>query len=111
MLPMLSNNVYASDKSTPSGVESTFNEVFKVKPGLDSPDGIIKLVVNWLLYFVIILSVIMIVFGGLKYVTSSGDSGKVGEAKKTIVYAIVGLVVAILAYAIVNFVFNQFKAA
>ena len=46
----------------------------------------------------------MLIWGGIRYVLSGGDSGAVSSAKKTILYAVVGLIVAILAYAIVNFV-------
>ena len=61
-------------------------------------------IVNGILYFVGILSVIMLIWGGILYTTSSGDSNKVTTAKNTIMYAVIGLVVAIFAYAIVNFV-------
>jgi hypothetical protein len=46
----------------------------------------------------------MLVFGGFKYIISGGDSSKVTSAKNTIIYAIIGLIIVILAYAIVNFV-------
>ena len=62
--------------------------------------------VNIMLFAVGILAVIMLIWGGIRYVLSGGDSGAVSSAKKTILYAVVGLIVAILAYAIVNFVIN-----
>ena len=68
---------------------------------------VIKNVVNVLLFIVGAASVIMIVVGGLRYVTSGGDSGAVNGAKNTILYSVVGLVVAFMAYAIVNFVLKQ----
>ena len=71
--------------------------------------SIIKTIVETLLYFVGILSVIMIIVSGVLYATSAGDSGRVAKAKNTLVYSIVGLVVAVLAYAIVAFVFNKIK--
>jgi hypothetical protein len=52
-------------------------------------------------------SVIMIVYGGFRYITSGGDSGKVGNAKNTLIYAIVGLVIVALAQLIVRFVIGQ----
>ena len=61
-------------------------------------------IVNVLLWFVGVLSVIMLIVGGLKYVLSAGDPKGVAAAKSTIIYAIIGLVVAVLAYAIVKFV-------
>lgn len=60
--------------------------------------------VNIMLFAVGILAVIMLIWGGIRYVLSGGDSDAVSSAKKTILYAVVGLIVAILAYAIVNFV-------
>lgn len=60
--------------------------------------------VNIMLFAVGILAVIMLIWGGIRYILSGGDSGAVSSAKKTILYAVVGLIVAILAYAIVNFV-------
>ncbi len=65
-------------------------------------------IVNVLLFVLGAIAVIVIVIGGIKYATSDGDSGKVTSAKNTILYAVVGLVVAILAYAIVNFVLGAF---
>ncbi len=50
------------------------------------------------------IAVIMIVFGGFMYTTSAGEAGKVKNAKNTILYAIVGLIVAVFATAIVSFV-------
>ena len=72
----------------------------------EDADTLIKTVVNTMLFIVGILSVIMIIVSGILYTTSSGDSGKVSKAKNTLTYSIVGLVVAFLAYAIVNWVFN-----
>lgn len=73
----------------------------------DSVDGIIKSVVSFLFWLIGILSVIMIIFGGIKYTTSAGDSGKLQSAKNTILYSVIGLAVAILALAIVNFVVDK----
>ena len=68
----------------------------------------IKEVVNVLLFIIGAVAVIMIVIGGLRYTISNGDSGQITSAKNTILYAVVGLVVAMLAYAIVNFVVDRF---
>ena len=57
------------------------------------------------------VSVIMIIIGGLRYITSSGDSGNVQAAKNTILYAIVGLVIVIFAQTIVKFVVNRISSA
>ena len=60
-------------------------------------------VINLILAIVGIIAVVMIIVGGITYATSAGDSGKVKKAKDTILYGIVGLVVALLAFAIVDF--------
>lgn len=69
----------------------------------------IRVIVNMLLFLLGAVAVVMIVIGGFKYVTSNGDSASITSAKNTILYSVVGLVVAILAYAIVNFVVDTFK--
>ena len=73
---------------------------------LIGPDGVFTQVTNTVLYIVGIISVIMLIYGGLRYVISGGDSKKVTDAKNTILYAIIGLIISILAFAIVNFVIN-----
>jgi len=74
----------------------------------DSLSPMIKIVINTLLFVLGMIAVIMIVIGGIRYTTSNGDAGSVKSAKDTILYAVVGLIVAILSYAIVNFVVSRF---
>lgn len=69
-------------------------------------DGVFTQITNTVLYIVGVISVVMLVYGGLRYILSGGDSKKITDAKNTILYAIIGLIIAILAYAIVNFVLN-----
>ena len=52
----------------------------------------------------------MIIFGGIRYTTSNGDTKKVTDAKNTIMYAVVGLVVAIVAYALVAWIVSSLAA-
>lgn len=68
----------------------------------------IRTIVNILLFVAGTLAVIMIIVGGIRYVASAGDSSRVKAAKDTIMYSVVGLAIAIIAYAIVNFVITQF---
>jgi cytochrome bd-type quinol oxidase subunit 2 len=58
-----------------------------------------------------IVAVIMIIVGGFKYITSGGESSKVSSAQSTILYAIVGLVIVVLAQVIVHFVLNRANSA
>ena len=92
-------------------------QVDEINKGIDAIGGssstatlqvndIVLAVVNWLLFAVGVVSVIMLIVGGIKYATSAGDSNKVTSAKNTIMYAIIGLAVAVLAFAIVGFVTN-----
>ena len=67
-------------------------------------DSIFTTIVNVLLFLIGAISVIMLIFGGIRYTISGGDAGNVTAAKNTIMYAIIGLVVAFLAFAIVNWV-------
>lgn len=67
-------------------------------------DEIIKLVINIFSLVVGVVSVIMIIIGGLKYITSGGEGTNITGAKNTILYAIIGLVVVALAQVIVKFV-------
>ncbi len=73
-------------------------------------EGVFKTITNVLLFVIGAISVIMLIIGGIRYVVSGGDAGAVTSAKNTILYAIVGIVVAILAYAMVNFVVGSFGA-
>lgn len=75
----------------------------------ESPGGgdlftTIQGIINWVLAALGIVAVIMMIIGGVTYMTSQGDPGKTKKAKDTILYGIIGLIVALLAYAIVNFV-------
>lgn len=69
--------------------------------------GILKEVINVMLYLAGAIAVIMIVVGGIRYITSDGDPGAATKAKSTIIYALVGLVIAVMSYSIVNFVVGR----
>jgi uncharacterized membrane protein YjfL (UPF0719 family) len=68
-----------------------------------SVDSLAPSVVNILLWAVGLISVVMIIFGGFRYIISNGDSTKVTAAKNTVMYAVVGLVIAIFSFAIIQF--------
>ena len=53
----------------------------------------------------------MLIYGGIRYTVSGGESAAVTSAKNTILYAIIGIIVALLAYAIVNFVLGNLISA
>ncbi len=59
---------------------------------------------NWILGFITVIAVLFIIYGGIQYITAGGDENTMKSAKKTITTAIIGLVVAGLAYAIVTLI-------
>lgn len=71
---------------------------------LFGPGSIFLRIINILIFVVGILAVLMLIIGGMRYTLSAGDSNAVNGAKNTILYSIIGVVVAVAAYAIVNFV-------
>ena len=73
--------------------------------------GAFKQITNTILYIVGIIAVIMLIIGGIKYVLSGGYGKKVTDAKNTVLYAIIGLVISFFAYAIVNFVITALPSS
>ena len=64
----------------------------------------VNAIINTILAVLGIVTVVIIIIGGVNYVLSQGDPGKIKKAKDTIMYGVIGLVIAFLAYSIVNFV-------
>ena len=96
----------ASDGGT-SGAQNALDKVNQVAgtagadTGLESQIGVI---LNAIIGVIGIVAVIMIILGGISYTTSQGDPGKTKKARDTILYGVIGLIVVLLAFAIVNFV-------
>ena len=93
-------------------------ENMKTVSGLDGDntlisgeDSVVKKIINYIIGALAIVAVVVIIIGGVGYMTSSGDAGKVKKAKDTILYGIIGLVVCALAYAIVNWVIGGLLGA
>lgn len=78
---------------------------------LIGPHGFFSQLTNTILLGVGAVSVLMLIWGGFRYIVSGGDSKKVTDAKNTVLYAIIGLVIALLSYAIVNFVISTISPA
>ena len=91
-----------------TGSASTYIDVAAGEAGVDD-DGLsstIGTIISFALGVIGVLCVVIIIVGGVTYTTSQGDSAKVAKATKTILYGVVGLVVCLLAFAIVNFVLS-----
>jgi hypothetical protein cdivTM_30108 len=69
--------------------------------------GTVNIIINVVLGVLGLLAVVVIIYGGFMYTTSAGDSSKIKKAKDTIMYGVIGLVIALLAFAIVNFVVSS----
>lgn len=98
-------NVDLSDNPLNAGTEcakgaGTANSLFE-------QGGVFQTITNILLFLIGAIAVIMLIIGGIRYVISGGDQAQVTSAKNTILYAIVGIIVAFLAFAAVNFVTGQ----
>lgn len=102
----LSNNVSAQVSDGIGAATTSEMEGRKI----DGDSGLVKSVVNILLWVIGILSIIMIIFSGIRYVTSAGDASKTKAAQNTLIYSVVGLIVAIMAWAIVDLVVNKFAS-
>lgn len=64
-------------------------------------------IINAVIGILGLVCVVVMIIGGVNYMTSSGDAGKVKKAKDTILYGLIGLIVCVLAFAIVNFVITN----
>ena len=71
--------------------------------------SVFKIVTDILLFLIGAVSVIMLIYGGIRYTTSGGNATSMAGAKNTIIYAIAGLIISILAYAIVSFIATQLR--
>jgi hypothetical protein len=99
----------AGDLSLQSGADCS--QANGTSGNLFGQGGIFQVIANTLIFLVGAISVIFLISGGLRYVISNGDPKNVEAAKNTILYAIIGIVVAILSYAAVTFVINALSKA
>ena len=105
LLCLSTSRVLASALSVQEGAEAARADGMPAE--LIGDNGAFSRLTNTILLVVGLISVIMLVYGGLRYILSGGDSKKVTDAKNTILYAIIGLIISLLAYAIVHFVLNS----
>jgi hypothetical protein len=70
-------------------------------------DTILRKVIQIFSVIVGFVAVIMIIVGGIKYITSGGDSGNISGAKNTIIYAVIGLIIVALAQVLVHYVLKN----
>lgn len=78
-------------------------------PTTSANDATVQAVVAAVFLIIGALSVTFIIIGGYRYIVSAGDPSNVKQAKNTILYAVVGLVVTIVSFAVVQLVIGLFK--
>ncbi len=71
-------------------------------------DGTVKNIFNVVLGLAGAVAVAFIVFGGIKYMLSQGESNQIKQARDTILYAVIGIVVVVVSFMLVNFVIGKF---
>ncbi len=76
--------------------------------GTDTLNGVISKGLNFFSAIIGVIAVVMIMIGGIKYITSQGDSSQISSAKNTVLYAVIGLVVVAISQVIVHFVIGRF---
>ncbi len=103
----MSTPVNAQVNVFPQCGSSVDSEVCKGGGKLFGPGSIWNRILNTLTFIIGAISVLMVIIGGLRYTVSNGDQAGITSAKNTIIYALVGLVIAVMANAIVNFVLTN----
>ncbi len=78
-------------------------------PRVEAGNSTIENVLKYVFVLIGAVSVLMIVIAGVRYIISSGNPQNTAQARSAIIYAIVGLVISISAFAIVNFIFSTVK--
>jgi len=86
----------------PDGVNTQSNIICKINA--ENPGGVIGAIISFVLFLAVFIAFVFLVIGGLKWITSGGDKSAVESARNTIIAAIIGLVIAFLAYLIINIV-------
>ena len=92
------------------GTADSQSGVDTVGDGSDTLVSNITNILNGIIAVLGLVCVVVIIIGGVNYMTSSGDAGKVKKAKDTILYGLIGLIVCVLAFALVNFVISNIIA-
>ena len=100
--------ISATSSPVQQGVEAARPD--GVPTDLVGPTGTLTEITSKILYVVGIISVFMLIYGGVRYIISGGDQKKITDAKNTLLYAIIGLIIAVFSFAIVKFVLSAIGA-
>ncbi len=100
---------FAYDPCSDSGLATEVRESYGCTGSKDQLSPAVQGIINGVIGILATVAVVYIVIGGVQYMTSGGDSSKVKTAKNTILYALIGLVICVLAFAIVNWLIGVLK--
>ena len=102
--------LYASTTLAQSGVQGGMEAARgdNLPTDIFADGGLFTTIVNTMLFIVGAVAVVMIIFGGFRYIISGGKADSITAAKNTIMYAVIGIIVALLSYAILDFVVGTF---
>jgi len=95
MVPAVNAQGFISQTDNPSAVSTATG-------GTGSFRQLALTIVNFFLTFLGLIAVVMIIYGGFLYVSAAGNQEKIESAKKIIMYAVIGIIVILLSFAIVN---------
>lgn len=113
VLPLVTSQpVFADCISDPTsaGCPCALNSSSAACQDLSKPDGLsntLKNATNTVLFIAGALAVIMIIYGAIRFMTAHGNEKQVESARLIVTYSVIGLIIAILAYALVNFVLSN----
>jgi hypothetical protein len=105
------SNCTGPNDADPLSAGAACSQANGTRDNLFAPNGIFVTVANTLIFLVGAIAVIFLIIGGLRYVVSQGDSKNIEAAKNTILYAIVGIIVAVISFALVQFVITSLNKA
>lgn len=102
---LLVNGLGLNIASAEGAIDATTDQpgiISQLSGGQTGLRGIVLTIVNFFLGFLGLLAVIMVIYGGFLYVSSAGNEENVNKAKKILLYAVIGIVVIIVSFALVN---------
>lgn len=113
VLPLVTSQLAFADcisDPTSAGCPCALNSSSAACQDLSKPDGLsntLKNATNTVLFIAGALAVIMIIYGAIRFMTAHGNEKQVESARLIVTYSVIGLIIAILAYALVNFVLSN----
>ena len=107
MMPMAPALAQTNTREACEGAGGTFSGEECTFPGGGTLEGNFQKIINALIFIVGAAAVLMLIIGAIRFTISAGDENAVKAARSTMLYAIIGIVVAFLAFALVNFVLER----